>query len=237
MSSAQTLVVVHHLDYAQAYSQGALALHCGADGVFFISHNPSTSDDELQGPALDLKESFPEKKVGINYLEKFAFPALERVSALGLDMVWMDNPQVRSDSENGPQALAIADWLSRGHRAAQPVEVFGSVAFKYQPHDPRPELAAIKAHRLGMIPTTSGLGTGKAADVEKIKRMRQGLDSVPAEKTPSLALASGLTCENVSTYLPFVTHLLVATGISRDEHFLDELKLRRFVEIVQGYAG
>ena len=108
---------------------------------------------------------------------------------------------------------------------------FGGVAFKYCRRVEQLEAAARIAIRYMDVVTTSGPGTGKAAEPDKLRRMRQALGSFP------LALASGVTPENVTDYLPYVDCFLVATGISKSFTELDPAKLATLVERVRGYAG
>ena len=63
------------------------------------------------------------------------------------------------------------------------------------------------------------------------RRMRQALGTFP------LALASGVTPENVTDYLPFVDCFLVATGISKSFTELDPAKVTGLVENVRGYVA
>jgi len=72
----------------------------------------------------------------------------------------------------------------------------------------------------GFIPTTSGSATGKAPQLAKIISMSQhGV----------LAVASGMTPDNVSDYAPYLSHILVSTGISLDEYRIDPDKLKRLI--------
>ena len=57
------------------------------------------------------------------------------------------------------------------------------------------------------VVTSSGRGTGIAADIEKVRILREAIPDTP------LGLASGVTPENVGAYLPYVEAYLVATGI------------------------
>ena len=77
---------------------------------------------------------------------------------------------------------------------------------------------------------TSGPATGLAADIEKIQR----LYSARGEKT--LALASGITPENVSEYLPCADHFLVATGISRSFYMLDPEKVKLLADKIKAFS-
>lgn len=238
-SKKWVLPVVHHLDWATSYSQACLALSCGADGVFFISHNDCLAE-ELLKPALDTKEKFPDKSIGLNFLGKNALSAYELVQKAQLDMVWSDYPGVSSKG-----ASLMASGISQKMReAAKGPLFFGSVAFKYQSEEPNPAQAVIEAHKLGMIPTTSGSATGVCADPQRIRQMAQALlefrNSLKAttdqSDSQSLALASGLTTENVENYIDWVSHYLVATGISLDEHHFCPEKLQNFVSKVRALS-
>jgi hypothetical protein len=46
----------------------------------------------------------------------------------------------------------------------------------------------------------------------------------------SLALASGLTPENINSYKGHITHALVATGISESFYKFDPIKVKDFVQ-------
>ena len=75
--------------------------------------------------------------------------------------------------------------------------------------------------------TTSGSGTGQAAELEKIRRMKAALGEAP------LAIASGITPENVADFLPHTDCFLVATGISRSFTELDADKTHALIERVR----
>ncbi len=101
----------------------------------------------------------------------------------------------------------LADAMSRWPGIA----VFGCVAFKYQPEEPDPPAAAVVAQGPGMHPTTSNSGTGQALDVAKIEAKSRGVGG-------RLHIASGMTPVNVGHYAPFVSDILVSTGMSHDAH-------------------
>ena len=54
---------------------------------------------------------------------------------------------------------------------------------------------------------TSGVKTGTAPDLDKMKAFKQGCG-----KDRVLALASGVTPQNVVSFIPYVNCILVATG-------------------------
>ena len=79
------------------------------------------------------------------------------------------------------------------------------------------------------VVTTSGIATGLAADVSKIEQMREGIGD------HALAIASGITPENVFMYLPFCDCFLVATGISDSHTELNAGKVRSLAEQIHAY--
>lgn len=215
------LPVVHHKDNATTFDQTMLALTLGADGVFLISHGGH--DEQLLDLTRRMKASFKNKLIGLNLLGYDALDAFNAGIDAGADMVWADAPGVTSNGITH-EAKAIAMRI----REQPDVAFFGSVAFKYQAPEPCPAHAAATAAKLGMLTTTSGSGTGSAPPVEKIRAMRASLGP-----TAPLAVASGMTVDNVGMFLPMVSHYLVATGVSRDDHHFDEATLGAFIRAVR----
>lgn len=163
------------------------------------------------GPLAELiKRRFPELMVGINYLGVRAHEALADSLSRGLDATWTDQPGV--DSQKGSSTALLVESMLLAH----PNHLFfGSVAFKYQPHEPDPAAAARRALSLGMIPTTSGSATGSPPEASKLESMFCGL----------LGVASGIDPHNVAELGQHVSHILVSTGISKNFHEFDSDKL------------
>lgn len=222
MNHRQLHLVIHHFDNVTTMRQADVAFESGGHGVFLISHDGR--DDELFPLAATIKRKHPLRRVGVNLLQSKAVDALRLAVAHQLDMVWVDNPGVRSDriTEDGQK---IADWLAQNTGR---ISFFGSVAFKYQIAEPDPGAAAHKAATMGMLPTTSGPGTGTAPDPEKIREMRAALGP-----DRPLAIASGITAENAAQFAKYATHFLVATGVSHDEHHLDPAKVAQLATVLR----
>jgi predicted TIM-barrel enzyme len=217
-SEVKILPVIHYLDDHTTLTEATLAFDAGADGVFLISHGGQ--DEALYMPAAVIKGRYKHKLVGMNLLATDNMKALDCVKSLGLDMLWMDAPGVSSQGATDQAKALVA--AARNHH--KPLMLFGSVAFKYQPEDPNPPSAALRAVKLGMIPTTSGVATGQPPTVEKISDMRDVIGP-----TEPLAVASGITPKNVGLYAPLLSHILVSTGVSMDEYHLDVEKLSALI--------
>ena len=211
--------VIHHLNDSLALEEAQVAYECGADGVFLISHHNKDKDLPFIGQTI---KSYGWNNnnffVGLNLLSTPACEAFNIVKDSSLDAVWLDNPGITSNKITmaGSQLIELSQQYPH-------VQVFASVAFKYQPIESDPKEAAIRVRQFGWIPTTSGSGTGSAPEVSKLQTM--------FDKT--LAIASGMTPENVQQFMPYLSHILVATGVSQDEYRIDYEKLSRFVGIVK----
>lgn len=219
MSHCAVIPVIHHIDETTTLSEAEVAFRCGANGVFLIAHG--AGDDILPLLARQMKDKHPQGFVGINLLSEAPVAAVERAIEVGLDGVWLDSAGVSSAGLDN-DGLRINDLA-----ATHPwLKVFASVAFKYQKHESQPADAAQVALQSKFIPTTSGSGTGHAPSTEKIRLMSEAVKG-------KLAVASGMTCENVAQFAPYLSWILIATGISRDLHHLDEVKTKLFIETVR----
>lgn len=202
---------------AQTMRNAEIAHRCGCEGVFLISME---GDNRRVVPlAQHVKAKFPELKVGVNLLGVDPFLAMGQSLAAGLHATWTDSPGVTSEAVRD-SALAVSELL-KDHPGHQ---FFGSVAFKYQPHEADPGAAALSASVLGMIATTSGSATGSAPEASKLADMRAVLGELP------LAVASGITPENVAELGPYLSHILVSTGVSKSFYEFDDALLADLVQ-------
>ena len=219
MSHCAVIPVIHHLDEATTLAEADLAFRCGADGVFLIAHGEG--NDILPYLVKKIEKKHLNWFVGMNLLSETPLVAVERAINIGVAGVWLDNSGVSSAglTEEG-------EAIKKLHAQHPWLKIFAAVSFKGQPYEIFPAQAAEVALANKFIPTTSGTQTAVAPSVEKI--------SIMAEATQGkLAIASGMTCENVAQFSPYLSWILVASGISRDEHHLDEDKTREFIKIVE----
>jgi hypothetical protein len=196
----------------------AIAQKNGADGVFLINHSIEVAD--LIRIYARMRFEFPFYWMGMNLLGITPIQALGRMpdNEVGL---WADNAGVK-ESGNSPDADAFAAY--RAKQSSWKGLYFGGVAFKYQDEVVDPALAACAAIPYVDVITTSGIGTGSAPDPEKIAKMKRAIGNHP------LAIASGITPENVNLYRDSTDCFLVATGVS-DSH--TELNPKRVAELAK----
>lgn len=208
--------VIHYLNDTLSMKNAELCAKHKAFGLFVISMDGDNSN--LSSLASKIKKAFPDLKVGINLLGDSALSGVYDSLNHELDMTWSDCPIV-----TGSGVTQEARIISETIHTTQHL-FFNSVAFKYQQVETNIPQAVLNSQSLRFIPTTSGEATGKAADLIKVKLMKEHLGNYP------LGIASGLTPENIHEYIPFIEYGLVATGISEDFYTFDNSKLKTIIE-------
>ncbi|MEO0791591.1 MAG: BtpA/SgcQ family protein [Pseudomonadota bacterium] len=214
-SGPAVLPVIHTRDLDEALRNCHVAMRCGAQGVFLINHD--FHHDQLVPILKSVRAAMPWLWLGVNFLGvtgKNAFPVLGDLQRDGceIDAYWADDARIderqetQTDAETIDRARNECGWTGL---------YFGGVAFKKQ----RPVAAANYGHSAKLarrhmdVITTSGVATGAAADLDKIRTFRAASEDHP------VAIASGITPGNVADYAPHVDAILVATGINRDGDF------------------
>lgn len=212
--------VIHVRNVHQVLDQVSAALRHPVDGVFLIDHD--ADDARLVRCIAAVRAQYPAMFLGANFIRRSAVEALHILApvfpeGIPLDAIWADSAGVDLDGRSDAfDRLAVARRAT-GWRGLH----FGGVAFKYQAPVAEVDLVRLgELARRGVdIPTTSGPGTGQAASVGKLTALRAGLGDHP------LALASGVTPENVTAVTGLVDHVLVSTGINDDSDRIDDAKL------------
>ena len=219
------LPVIHVESEGQAVRNAGLARAAGCDGVFLINH--AISSARLFAVQRVVTGEFPDWWIGVNCLDLHPSEVFAEVGP-DVDGIWVDNGLVDERRADQPDADAVA-----AARAASGWSglYFAGTAFKYQRPVEDLRAAARLASRYCDVVTTSGPGTGEAATVDKIGTMKQALGVHP------LAIASGITPDNLDDYLPTADAFLVATGISRSFTELDPALVDEAVRRVHAYAG
>lgn len=223
------LPVIHVTDDREAFWENIqISLDANADGIFLISHGYLKAS-ALHELGMEVKEKHPFLWIGYNFLDLELGCALLNFKYRDeVDAIWVDDckcgvdygfaKSLNQDSFNyklEKKKCSMQEYLF----------YFGGVAFKYctQPKD------LVEACRVGVETTdvvvTSGSGTGEAAELEKIKIMSKEVRTIGSKK---LALASGVSIENIDEYLPYVDIFMVASSIS-DSH--DRLNREKTIEL------
>ncbi len=230
------LPVIHVLDNAQAERNIAIAKEAGCPGVFLINHD---FHYEQFLPIIDhCRARFPDFWIGVNFLAvtaNVAIPILAELEKDGtrVDGYWADDARIDEHAGESQQTEAqeILDTIKTAEWGGL---YFGGTAFKKQREvDPGDyaKSASIGAQFMDVV-TTSGIATGHSADLKKITVFRQACADTP------LALASGITPENVTDYMPMVDAVLVATGINLKDDFynIDPDRLKKLLALTGAQA-
>lgn len=217
------LPVIHIKNGNLALKNAIIAKEAGADGIWIIDHNLKSNSD------LSILANYIENEckfwVGANYLGLGSNTAFEEAFKMDVRGVWTDNAGIEDDFVS--EEADIVNELRL--LAKDSCLYFGGVAFKYQ--KPIYDLATVTKVAKGYVDviTTSGSGTGIAADIDKIKTIYEAAEGHP------IAIASGITPENVEEYLPYVDAFLVSTGINKDFYNFDEERLKMLVDKINNY--
>jgi hypothetical protein len=204
---------------AQAAEWAGVAFGSDLDGVFLISH--ARDDAELVSGVRAVRAAFPWGFLGVNVIGRGPADSLRLLDDSGVveevDALWTDS--AGADLED-VDVRAEAFRLAKEATAWKGVH-FGGVAFKYQPDVDPAALAALAARAAAYVDvvTTSGAGTGQAIDRAKLATFSAALGQHP------LALASGVTPENVHEVRDHVKHILVSTGIKGDDGTFDPTRI------------
>ncbi|EKD85791.1 MAG: hypothetical protein ACD_37C00611G0002 [uncultured bacterium] len=221
------LPVVHVQTPEQALANAEIAKEEGCDGVFLISMEQRATHQELLEVHRTVREGFGTWFLGINYLDLPSVRVFENLDS-GVSGVWTDNAHIEEwldeqiEAEEIKRAREVSKWNGL---------YFGGVAFKYQRYVNAGDLAlsAVLATKYMDVVTTSGIGTGKAANPEKISIMKAAIGDHP------LGIASGVSPDNVSQYIGHADAFLVASSllIPNTENF-DKSRVRDLVAAVRG---
>ena len=218
------LPVVHVETKSQALRNAEIAYLAGADGAFLISMQ-GMRHQELAKIHEAVKKEFSSWWLGINYLD---LPTIKVFENLNPDVsgVWADDARIDEWVEKQIEAEQIQEARKRSGWDGL---YFGGVAFKYQRQVKKLEEVAQLAGGFMDVVTTSGSSTGSAPDREKIFRMKASIGDRP------LAIASGISPDNVGNYLDIADCFLVATSllVPGEEEF-DPSRVRDLIQAVRG---
>lgn len=197
--NTELIPVIHMINENQVLTNVLTCLSCGIEKVFIINHQ--TTSEDLIKCVRRVKDTYPNLWVGINMLDKYVEDAI--LYEFEFDGLWCD------------QSIKLEDYKHRRFEGM----LFTGLAFKYQPQPKDIELACQESILTSDVSTTSGPGTGKAADINKILDLRKNLGEHP------MAIASGVNIENIDTYKGIVDYLLVASSITSRSEIIYEDKL------------
>ncbi len=223
------LAVIHVVSTAQALQNANIALDEGADGIFLISHGVISDVNLISSTyryvLATLRRRSLNPFVGLNCLSIMPQDIFKFIPDY-LSGIWIDNLGIKHDREYQHQPNCIME--ARRKRGWDGL-FFGGVAFKHQKavsYENLPEISRAAMKFCDVI-TTSGEATGKAPEVKKIRLIRKAVGDFP------IAIASGITPENVQEFMPYANCFLVATGISKSFTELNPTRVRRLSQAIR----
>ena len=224
------LPVIHPINREAALESVRVAKACGAPGVFLIDQGMSERD--VLQLAREVRDQYPSLWIGLNLLSRTAPKTLTTTYNRGwrVDGIWSDWAGIEENRVLGSSHPVAETFMNVRRAALWDGLYFGGVAFKYQREVAPSDLSAAAEMSIPYMDVlcTSGPGTGHAAGIEKVKALRAGLGD------HAMALASGVTPENVGNYLPYVQAFLVGTGIEQRLGVLDPAKIEALLKAMQG---
>lgn len=228
------LPVVHVSDARQTLCNIVTLRREGAHGVFLINHDFEHA--ALLPIIREVRRDHPDLFLGVNFLGvtgRDAFPVLGELQGDGcpVDAYWADDARIderiaeQAEAGEIDAVRAASGWTGL---------YFGGTAFKKQrvvAVEDYARAAAIACRHMDVV-TTSGIATGAAADVSKIDVFREACGD------HAMAIASGVTPDNIEHYAADVDAILVATGINFDGDFynIDPARLRTLLQRVRAIA-
>lgn len=222
--SHAVFAVVHVSSQRQALRNLAIVRAAKAAGAFLIQHGAPSVD------LADVRSKFGDSLwIGANHLCRDTAASLSSLEAF--DGIWADNGNATSFTR------LMVDYLVRIDLPTDRF-YFGGVAFKYQQPVPDAQLSRVvqRASRYIDVVTTSGDGTGSAPAVDKISKISFSMEGdLHADGTAPLAIASGVSIDNVDDFMPYADTFLVASSVSREFDELDLNKLGQLVDRVRTY--
>ena len=236
--SSRLFVVIHvqhgRCALAHAITSAKVAYYNDASGIFLIPDYENESNGYSKRATIEdlflyyseIKKIFSNFSVGVNFLKRFETLDLSIIEKIKKENFCM----IQSDG-------SFANVFS--FKEMSSTKFFTGLAFKYSKYESATgedlkRLCASIPTESNVIPTTSGSATGIAANLEKIKEIRKYL---PSDKR--LGIASGITLENVSSFLEVggVTDFLVATSLIKENNhgfdILDGAKINKLAKILR----
>lgn len=221
--------VVHINNPETAVEQANLAYDEGADGVYLIDHRMTSGDTKLFNVFNALAEQRGDDAyLGVNLLGLSAEKAMVRIDSAveGRSLVRTPDGLWSDDTLSSFDPFEAYRSLKNSHVAS--MRFLGGVTFKYTDRfTENPDFAASDTRWLSPavdVVTTSGKGTGSPPSVAKIAAMKLATDK-------PLAVASGISLENIADYEGIVDEILAASSVETESYsgVFDPVKLRALI--------
>lgn len=207
--------VIHILDEQQTWAELAKVHAAGVQKAWIIHHG---GDDSLtMSIAQKSLRVLPDLCVGVNLLNTQPRTAVYLAREHGISNIWLDFAEIF----DGCASEAAEEMLQMS--MSVDMQIYAGISFKYQPKDPSEMRTLERMLSYGWIPTTSGSSTGSPADERKLERLSNG-------GTTPLAVASGVSIDNIAMTKQYCCEALVASSIATDEYHINVVKLKNLLD-------
>lgn len=197
----EIIPVIHIVNDKQVFTNVEICKLNGIKKIFLIDH--IGIDRSLPSYSEEIKDKYG-LWVGINLLgediEKILTRADEWYLLNKTDAIWSDDGLTHFDMDK----LMEIDCKNRYEG-----QFFGGLAFKYQKQPEDLGLACLKSKFITDVSVTSGSMTGSAPTKVKIEEIRKHLGT-----THPLAIASGVSVDNIKSFIGLAQYAMVATSIT-----------------------
>ncbi len=212
----EIIPVIHIVDNKQVFTNVETCVKCGINKIFLIDH--SGSERSLPSYSEEIKADY-KLWVGINLLGHDIKKILTRAEEWALfnfhtDAIWSDEDLSH---------LSVDELLDIKSKITYKGEYFGGLAFKYQRQPVDVRTACNNSKLITNVSVTSGSGTGSAPTKVKIQQLREHLGNHP------LAIASGVSVDNIKSYIGLAQYAMVATSITDNKELIIEQKLTELI--------
>lgn len=217
------ICVVHVETIEQTMKEVDICFSTNIGGIMLINHN--ISYNEMIPIVIEVRNKYPQKWIGINFMDVYAFDVFECIKKYNLYVngVWCDKSYI-NDGMSIEQHIPRYINYCRFKYGWDGI-YFGSVLFKHQQQTNLPETIKNCAIFSDTI-TTSGTETGTAIEMEKLVGIYNNSQGVP------IVLASGVSEQNICELKKYSRCSFVNSSISTNGT-IDKSKLENLLKMIE----
>jgi membrane complex biogenesis BtpA family protein len=184
------------------------------DAPFFATRVPPVTVAAMTACALAVREACPSLALGINVLRNDAEAALAVAVATGAAFIRVNvHTGARVTDQGLVEGRAAETLRARKALGAGSVQIWADVDVKHSaplaPRDVTREADDLVARGLADAVLVTGEGTGHGVDVDKLRRVKAAVPSVP------VLVASGATIESLPTLASLCDGVIVGTALRK----------------------
>jgi uncharacterized protein len=182
------------------------------DAPFFAGRVPPVTVSAMTACALAVRQACPDLPLGVNVLRNDAEAALAIAAVVGASCIRVNvHTGARVTDQGVIEGRAAETLRARRALGAQHVAIWADVDVKHSaalaPRDVGREADDLATRGLADAVLVTGEGTGRGVDVDKLRRVRQAVASVP------VLVASGVTVESLPALADLCDGVIVGSTL------------------------